>query len=90
MNIVTKAETAKGKVVYTLFREPSANSENKDTYGIAVRSELFGEPEEASVKDITTQREPAEKLLFTLADNLVLPSTLGEVVEEYVSASLTV
>lgn len=89
MNIVTKAETAKGKVVYTLFSEPSADAE-KDTYGIAVRSELFGEPEEASVKDITTQREPAEKLLFTLADNLVLPSTLGEVVEEYVSASLTV
>lgn len=89
MNIVTKTETAKGKVVYTLFSEPSADPE-KDTYGIAVRSELFGEPEEAAVKDITTQRESAEKLLFTLADNLVLPSTLGEVVEEYVSASLTV
>lgn len=89
MNIVTRAETAKGKVVYTLFSEPSADSE-KDTYGITVRSELFGEPEEASVKDITTRREQAEKLLFVLADNLVLPSTLGEIIEEYVSASLTV
>lgn len=86
MKIIEKVEAAKNKVTYTLFSE---SADSGVTYGISVRSELFGEPEEASVKDITSEHSFAEKLLFTLADNLVLPSTLDEIVEEYIAAALT-
>lgn len=87
MKVITQVEAARGKVVYALF------SETKDgtlRYGIKVRSELFRAAEETSVKDITSELGFAERLLFTLADNLVLPSTADEVIEEYLAASFTV
>ena len=87
MKAITKVETARGRVVYTLFSEKSDVGER---YGIAVRSELFRNAEEAVVKDISSEREFAERLLFTLADNLVLPSTADEVIEEYIAAAFTV
>lgn len=87
MKAITKVETARGRVVYTLFSEKSGAGER---YGITVRSELFRNAEEAVVKDISSEREFAEKLLFTLADNLVLPSTADEVIEEYIAAAFTV
>jgi len=87
MNVISKVETARGRVTYTLFSEPINNTA---MYGIDVSSKLFGSPETASVRDITADCAFAEKLLYLLADNLVLPSTLGEVVEEYISASFTV
>ncbi|MBD5139331.1 MAG: hypothetical protein K2N60_10730 [Oscillospiraceae bacterium] len=87
MKAITKVETARGRVVYTLFSEKSDVGER---YGITVRSELFRNAEEAVVKDISSEREFAERLLFTLADNLVLPSTADEVIEEYIAAAFTV
>ena len=87
MKAITKVETARGRVVYTLFSEKSDVGER---YGITVRSELFRNTEEAVVKDISSEREFAERLLFTLADNLVLPSTADEVIEEYIAAAFTV
>lgn len=87
MKAITKVETARGRVVYTLFSEKSDDGER---YGITVRSELFRNAEEAVVKDISSEREFAERLLFTLADNLVLPSTADEVIEEYIAAAFTV
>lgn len=86
MKIIEQVKAAKGKVAYTLFGVPE---EDTVRYGISVRSELFGEPEEKTVKDITSEQELARKLFFTLADNLVLPYTLDEVVEEYISAVFT-
>lgn len=86
MKVITQVETARGKVVYALF------SETKDgtlRYGIKVRSELFRTADEASVEDITSEFSFAERLLFMLADNLVLPSTVDEVIEEYLAASFT-
>ena len=87
MKAITKVDTARGRVVYTLFSEKSDVGER---YGITVRSELFRNAEEAVVKDISSEREFAERLLFTLADNLVLPSTADEVIEEYIAAAFTV
>ncbi len=87
MNIIEKIESAKGRVTYTLFSEPS---NNMAAYGINVCTELFGESETASIRDITSDSAFAKKLLYLLADNLVLPSTLDEVVEEYLAASFTV
>ncbi len=87
MKTVKSIETAKGKLIYTLFSEENNGTE---TYGITVMSTVFGENESSTVKDITSRREFAEKFLYILADNLVLPSTLSEVTEEYVTAEFTV
>ena len=87
MKVITQTETARGKVVYELFSE---TMESTVRYGIKVRSDLFGETEEAVVKDITSELDFARKLLFMLADNLVLPSTADEVIEEFLAASFTV
>lgn len=87
MKVITQIETARGKVVYELFGE---TAESTVRYGIKVRSGLFDGAEEAVIKDITSELDFARKLLFTLADNLVLPSTADEVIEEYLAASVTV
>ena len=87
MKVITQTETARGKVVYELFSE---TTESTVRYGIKVRSDRFGETEEAVVKDITSELDFARKLLFMLADNLVLPSTADEVIEEFLAASFTV
>lgn len=87
MNIITKVEVARGKITYTLFCEAVRGT---SSYGITVRSEIFGDVEESTVKDISSEKDFSQKLLFLLADNLVLPSTLDEVVEEYIAAAFTV
>lgn len=87
MKIINTAETARGKLLYTLYAEDNGGSER---YRISVLSKIFGEVESASVSDITSDPAFAQELLFILADNLVLPSTLSEVVEEYISSRYTV
>lgn len=87
MKVITQVEAARGRVVYALFSETKDGTER---YGITVRSELFRVAEEAAVRDITSEYDFAERLLFILADNLVLPSTADEVIEEYLAASFTV
>lgn len=86
MKNIATVETAKGKLIYTLF---STESDSVTAYGISVSSKLFGD-ETASLSSISTDFMFTEKLLLMLADNLVLPSTFKEVVEEYVSAASTV
>lgn len=87
MKTINTIETAKGKLLYTLFSEESDGTER---YGITAMSKIFGDEETATVRDITTDHISAEKLAVLLADNLVLPSTLSEVVEEYIAAEFTV
>ncbi len=87
MKILNTVETARGKLVYSLFSEGAEGSER---YGVTVLSWIFGEEESASVHDITSDIDTAGKFLFILADNLVLPSTLSEVAEEYVASLFTV
>lgn len=87
MKVITKVEAAKGKVVYLLFSEKTGSTVE---YGIAVKSELFGDAEESTINNITSEPDFAGRLLFILADNLVLPSTAAEVVEEYLAAHFTV
>lgn len=87
MEIIKKTETARGMLTYTLFAE---NIADRVAYGISVKSELFGEAEVSEIRDITSELDFAEKLICTLADNLVLPSTLAEVTEEFLSAEYTI
>lgn len=86
MKTINTVETAKGKLLYTLFSEEKDNAER---YGITVLSSIFGDNESATIRDITTDYDSARKLIFLLADNLVLPSTFPEVVEEYIAAEFT-
>lgn len=87
MKTINTIETAKGKLLYTLFSEESEGSER---YGITAVSSIFGDEETATIRDITTELDFAERLVHLLADNLVLPSTFPEVVEEYIAAKFTV
>lgn len=86
MNTIATVETAKGKLRYILF---STNSDGFTHYGITVNSTLFGD-ETATLSEISTDEFFVQKLMLMLADNLVLPSTFKEVVEEYVATAMTV
>lgn len=87
MKTINTTETARGKLRYTLFSEEIQGGER---YGITIMSKIFGDEESATVRDITSKHSFADRLAFILADNLVLPSTLSEVVEEYIAAEFTV
>ena len=86
MNTITTIEIAKGKLRYILF---STNSDGFTHYGITVNSTLFGD-ETATLSEISTDEIFVQRLMNMLADNMVLPSTFREVVEEYVSVAMTV
>ncbi len=86
MNTIATIETAKGKLCYILF---STDCDGITHYGITVNSTLFGD-ETATLAKIGTDEVFVHKLMNTLADNTVLPSTFKEVVEEYVTAAVTV
>ena len=86
MNTITTIEIAKGKLRYILF---STNSDGFTHYGITVNSTLFGD-ETATLSEISTDEIFVQRLMNMLADNMVLPSTFREVVEEYVTATMTV
>jgi hypothetical protein len=59
-------------------------------YGVSVSTTLFGEEEEETVDDFSSDYGETEKFLHLLADNTVLPSTLKEIAEEYIAAKYTV
>ena len=87
MKIISTIETARGRLLYTLFSELMDGTER---FGVTVSSKIFGDEEIVSVRDITTDLVFAEKITFMLADNLVLPSTITEVIEECIAAEFTV
>lgn len=87
MKTISIIETARGRLLYTLFSE---HMDGTERFGVTVSSKIFGDEEVVSVRDITTDPVFAEKITFMLADNLVLPSTLTEVIEECIAAEFTV
>ena len=86
MNIVAKAEIARGKITYILF---STERDNITHYGIQVCSTLFGSETE-TLYEISSDIIFSKRLMLILADNIVLPSTFKEVVEEFLAVSATV
>ena len=87
MKTISTIETAKGRLLYTLFSDVTDGTEH---FGVTVSSKIFGDEEVVSVKDITTDPDFAQKIAYMLADNLVLPSTLTEVIEECITSEFTV
>lgn len=88
MKILKEVETARGRLRYYLTE--SVRSDGIIVYGVKSVTTLFGEREEASVPDISSNKETAERFVELIADNIVLPSTLAEIAEEYISAKTTV
>lgn len=87
MKTINTIETARGRLLYTLFSEHTDGAEH---FGVTVSSKLFGDEEVVSVSDITTDPDFAQRITYMLADNLVLPSTLTEVIEECITSEFTV
>lgn len=88
MKVIREISTAGNRLVYRLTEDELDDGDRR--YGVSVLTTLFGEPEEAEVRDISSCREDAERFLLLAADNAVLPSTLGEVAEDYIAACYTV
>lgn len=86
MNTIATIEIAKQKLRYILF---STTSDGFTHYGITVNSTLFGD-ETATLSEISTDEIFVHRLMNMLADNMILPSTFKEVVEEYVAAAMTI
>lgn len=88
MTTLMEVNVARNHLCYCLTE--STRDDGSISYGVKVKTTLFGDAEEAAVDDISSEREVAEKFLYMLVDYIVLPSTLTEVAEEYVASNLTV
>lgn len=88
MNVIREISTAGNRLVYRLTEREREDGTRR--YGVSVLTTLFGAPEEAAAPDISACRDDAERFLLLAADNSVLPSTLGEIAEDYIAACYTV
>lgn len=84
METVRTVRKARGKLIYTLFREVRAERDVR--YGISITSLIFGTSETAEAKELTADLSAAEEILNMLAENDVLPSMLNELAEECAAA----
>ncbi len=87
MKELKSIETACGRLIYILTE---SENEFESCYGIIIRCKLFGEEESASVDDISCDKEKTEQFMKLLADNNVLPCTLKDIAEDYLTAECTV
>ncbi|MGN0552386.1 MAG: DUF6514 family protein [Oscillospiraceae bacterium] len=88
MTTLKEINLARNRLCYCLTE--STRGDGSRSYGVKVRTTLFGEAEESAVEDISSDREMAEKFFYMLVDYMVLPSTLTEVAEEFVASYFTV
>ena len=88
MNTLKTIATAQNRLCYSLTE--SIREDGSVSYGVKAVTALFGTSEEAAVEDISSDRQIVENFVDLLADNLVLPSTLTEVAEEFVASFFTV
>lgn len=72
------------KLNYFLTQKQSEDLE-ATIYGVAVTKEASGIFEEEVVDDLSYLQQDAEEILITLANNLVTPLSLVEIVDELVT-----
>ena len=87
MKTIKTIETACGRLCYSLTETVT---ENGKSYGITIRTTLFGEEEIQSVNDISGDIDKMEQFIEVLAENNVLPCTLKDIAEDYIAAEYTV
>lgn len=88
MTTLKMISAAQDRLCYCLTE--STREDGSLAYGVRVTSTLFGSSEESAVEDISSDRQTVENFAELLADNLVLPSTLAEVAEDFVASFFTV
>lgn len=83
--IISELSVGNSKLKYRLIKNTrSIDGQVNDVYGIEVESSLFDNLEIARVEDVTTKLEFAQELLETIADNAVLPTSLKEIIEDFI------
>lgn len=87
MKTIKTIETACGRLCYSLTETVT---EYGKTYGITIRTTLFGEEEIQSVNDISGDIDKMEQFITVLAENNVLPCTLKDIAEDYIAAECMV
>lgn len=87
LNVIAEEKAGGERIRYRLVSsEKDIDGVNTVVYGIHILSTLFGNPEEAIVKDITSDIDFAKDIFRIVSDNLVLPVSLVEIVEDYINA----
>lgn len=87
MRIMNEVTVAQGRLVY---RQTESVVESVTAYGIMISTTLFGNEETEHIEFISTDSEFVSNLLYILADNTVLPSTMVEIIADYVAEYHTV
>ena len=82
MKTIKRYEIAGGRLCYELVE---SISEGYVCFGVKVSTTLFGETETAYVEDVSCIYEKAEQFFDIIVDNAVLPCTLKDIAEDYVS-----
>lgn len=83
--IVNELSVGNSKLVYRLIKNTkSIDGEVNDVYGIEVECSLFGSREISRVEDVTTKLDLATELFEVIADNAVLPSSLKDIIEDFI------
>ncbi len=59
--------------------------ENGEHYGVSVLSTLFGQERITCIDELTTRKDVADEFFEMCVRNLVLPSTLKDIAEDYIS-----
>jgi hypothetical protein len=82
--VTTRVETAAmGKITYKIVKNIEMGV---DVYGITIESNLFDRAEEAIVQSVTVSEEKINRLFDLCIEHTVLPSTLQDVVEDFIIA----
>ena len=76
-----KIKIANGGIEYCLTE---SENEGIKVFGIRILCTVFGERDEFSYSDVTTDYQTAYELLTLLADYVVLPCTALEIIDEYI------
>lgn len=88
MTTLKSISTARNRLCYSLTE--NTREDGSLAYGVRVTTTLFGSSEEAAIEDISSDRQTVESFVELLADNLVLPSVLTDVAEDFVASFFTV
>lgn len=88
MTTLKEINVARNRLCYCLTE--NKRDDGSVSYGVRITTTLFGETETAAVEDLSSDKQLTERFLELAADNLVLPSTLTEVAEDYIAALYTV
>lgn len=89
--VLRKEVVGNSRLSYTLFKR-SVLVENHQVclYGIEINSTLFGDEEIGTIEDVSTDFELMTNLFELLMENLVLPSTMKDIIHDYIADATSI